>query len=205
LREPPRQVPVHRSGGAWRSSFRLMRDRTMTLALICRAGSAAQVATLVAFVPILCQDMHLAAWQVGGFITVNVMVMTSLQMPAGRLADRVAKAPLVVVGQLVAAAGMVCLPLADGFFWLSVLAVLMGLGSGLAMPAMTALVVARGKDMEAGMGLTMGLFNSAFSVGVVIGPVAAGWVGDLTIYTYAFDLAGAMCGLSALGLLFARE
>ena len=205
LREPPRSEPVRASGGGWRGSLFLMRDRTLALAMICRAGAAAQVATVVAFVPLLCEEMGLAAWQVGAFITVNVMVMTSLQMPAGRLADRMAKGPLVVGGQLVAAAGMVCLPLAHGFFWLAALAVLMGVGSGLALPAMTALVVARGKDLEAGMGLTMGLFNSAFSVGVVIGPVAAGWVGDLTVYTSAFYVAGAMCGLSALSLVFLKE
>lgn len=197
--------PVKLSAGAstegWPERLALLADRQLLAVFLARAGSAAQVGCLVAFLPLLGGSLGLAAWQVGLFITVNVFIMTGLQTPAGRLADRWPRGPLVVTGQMVSAAGMAALPFSSGFWAMMALAVVMGMGAGLSLPAMTAVVVARSKARGAGMGLAMGVYNSAFSLGVVVGPVAAGWLSDLSDFNAAFYLAAALCGGSAFLLM----
>lgn len=203
IKDPPRIQPAAQAKTGWRERFSVLADRELLAVFICRAGSAAQVGCLVAFLPLLGDSLGLSAWQVGGFITLNVAFMTLLQAPAGRLADRMARGPLVVSGQLISALGMAVLPFASSLWSLMALAVFMGLGTGLSLPAMTAIVVSRSKAQGAGMGLAMGVYNSAFSLGVVVGPVTAGVLSDLFNFHAAFYLAATLCAASALFLALA--
>lgn len=202
VQDPPRGAGGGRVENWWHG-LNLLADRRILAVFLARAGSAAQVGCLVAFLPLLGDALGLAAWQVGFFITLNVMIMTSLQTPAGRLADRWPRGPMVVAGQVVSAAGMAVLPFASGFWPLMGLAVAMGLGAGVALPAMTAMVVSHAKQRGAGMGLAMGVYNSAFSLGVVVGPVSAGALADLTDFNAAFFLGAALCAGGTLLLVLA--
>ena len=96
----------------------------------------------------------------------------------------------------VGAASFLLIMLADSFFWFLVSTGFFFLMTSLLMPALTALM-SRWNTMEQG-GLTMGLSNSAMSLGHIAGPLWGGFAFELII-SYAF-WSGATILLEGMGL-----
>lgn len=117
---------------------------------------------------------------------------------AGRIADRIGRRPPILVGLAVSAAGTVVLGLVGSLPLFLAVSLVTGLGSGLISPPANAAVAdvigrgARGGTVLAG-------FQMAADVGLVIGPVAAGLLVELSGYGAAFGLTGAV---AAVALLF---
>lgn len=187
----------------WGRQLALIRDRPMLAVFLCRSGQALGMGIFVAFLPVLSAGQGVSQTQVGFLLAVNVLAMTLLQGPAGRLADRWPRLPLAGWGQAVSGLGKLLLPLADGFWGLLGLVVLEGVGAGMSLPALTAFATARGRLLGEGMGLTMGFFTLALSLGVLLGPIIGGWLADLWDMAGAFYLAGTatLLGAAALGWL----
>lgn len=143
---------------------------------------------IMSFLPILAADMYLNATQIGVIISMNVLLNAVLQRPFGRLADRVSKMLLIVMGLLISAASLLAIPLAYDFFTLLALASLMGLGGALSIPAAMAIIVVEGRKY--GHGSLMGLFNSAMSLGMIVGPLLSGWIMDTVNINFVFYTSG---------------
>ena len=202
VREPPHDGKELQARG-YRAQLALLGQRGLLAVFLARAGHALGMGCFIAFLPLLGESKGLAGSQVGVLLAVNVLVMTALQAPAGWLADRLPRVPLAMASQSLAALSKACLPLMPGMHGLMVLAVLEGIGSGLALPPLTALAVAHGRQRGVGMGLTMGLFGLALSTGIFMGPVMGGLLTDWWGVGSAFYLAGVggCAGALALGLL----
>jgi predicted MFS family arabinose efflux permease len=106
--------------------------------------------------------------------------------PFGKLADKRSKTRLSILGTGLNVIALLGVTAARSLLELLVVCFIWGLGSALAVPAMTALVIERGKDLETGMGRSMGLFNLAFSAGIALGPIAFGRFYDLMKPSGAF-------------------
>lgn len=197
--EPPAGQRASEAVG-WARQWALIKDRPMLGVFLCRASQTLGMGVFVAFLPVLAEGQGVSQTQVGLLLFVNVLAMTLLQGPAGRLADRWARLPLAGWGQAVSGLGKFLLPLAGGFWGLLALVVLEGIGAGVSLPALTAYATARGRDLGAGMGLTMGFFTLALSLGVLLGPIIGGYLADLGGMAWAFYLAGAATLLGALAL-----
>jgi MFS family permease len=115
--------------------------------------------------------------------------MTALQPWAGRLADARSRLALTAWGQILAALAKGLMPLCGGFWGLLALNLLEGVGAGLALPALTALIVEHGRRLEAGHGAVMGLFTLALSLGVFLGPLVGGHLADVTAGKIGVDAA----------------
>ena len=59
-----------------------------------------------------------------------------------------------------------------------ILSLLMALGGGISLPAITAITVRHGKKMGYGMGMLMGLFYLAMATGLATGPILNGAIFD---------------------------
>ncbi|MCB2225772.1 MAG: MFS transporter [Desulfarculaceae bacterium] len=184
VKEPPKE---QRSGGkrGFREMWGLAQDRTFAAVLVARLGAAVGMSCFIAFMPVIATDHGLGNLQVGACLTANVVVMTLLQKPFGRLADKTSRLGLAVVGQMASGAMKMLIPFGTDFFWLMLLSMAEGVFAGMALPAMTALAISRGKALGQGMGLVTGSFTMALSVGVFFGPVTGGWVVDLTGHSAA--------------------
>ena len=134
---------------------------------------------------------------VGILLAVNILLMSLLGIPSGRIADRLSRRFLVVVGCLVSSMFLVTVPLGNTFGLLLVLAILGSVGSAIAIPAASALVVEQGKKY--GMGSSIALFSMAFSIGMVVGPITGGVIADFTGINSAFYF-GAVITLVGAGL-----
>ncbi|NMC48936.1 MAG: MFS transporter, partial [Desulfovibrio sp.] len=141
---------------------------TLMLAVFGRTACAA---CLIAFYPILlAKHLHGPTWLVGLLFAVPSLAACFCLPLCGRLADGFDRKTLTVAGM---AASSVCLALTGrmetvpGFLTIGVI---LGLGSGLSLPASMALASSMG-DRQ---GAIMGWFHGAANAGFVIGPVACG-------------------------------
>lgn len=199
IKEPAdRQAAVGQH--SMRNQLALAGDRPFLALLAARVGSAMGMGCFVAFLPVLATDAGLTNTQVGMLLFVNVIVMVVMQPISGWLTDKWRRLPLAVGGLVFSGLAKAALPFAHTFWLWAWLCALEGLAAGLALPPNTALAVRRGRQLGHGMGLTMGLFTMAMSVGVFVGPVAGGWLRDAWRPGAALWYGGAATVMGALAL-----
>ena len=142
----------------------------------------------MAFLPILGSGINITSSQVGIIVSVHIFLIALLQSPAGRLADRYSKLFLVLIGSIVAGLALLLTPIARNFWQLFFLSSLMGLGGATSMPSVAAITVEVGQRL--GMGVSMGLFNTAMSIGMIAAPLISGVVMDGLGVKSVFFVAG---------------
>jgi DHA1 family multidrug resistance protein-like MFS transporter len=196
----PKKVKQASGKGGWAEQLALLKDRPLLAVFLARSLSAAGMGCFVAFLPVLAAEKSLSNTELGWLLAVNVLVMTGLQKPCGWLADRWSRTGLAAMGLLLSGACKGMLPLPGDFQGLLMLCVLEGVAAGLALPSLTALAVSNGRRVGAGMGVTMGSFGMAMSLGVSIGPLAAGLLADWRGIDMVFYMAGGATILGAFCL-----
>jgi MFS family permease len=125
--------------------------------------------TQVAFLP-LHADSH--GLNPGVFFLVFAVLTTLVRGPAGRLSDQRGRAPVAVLGLLLAAVALVVLALSETLVGLAVAGAIYGTAYGTAQPALIAWSVDTVGDGERGRALAT--FYAAFEIGIAIGAVLAG-------------------------------
>jgi MFS transporter, DHA1 family, multidrug resistance protein len=200
--QPARAQP--RPGRALAAVARALRNPAYRAAAAANlADGFGAIGVRSAIVPLFVRDVlhRSAVWTGIGFGVVAVLNAAAL-LPAGRLADRLGRRPVIVAGCLVSAGGLVMLALLPGLGgYLAALAVF-GLGSGLLDVGPAAMM----GDILGGQGGTVvASYQMAGDIGAVTGPVSAGYLVDAASYGAAFGLAAAILGLAALISLAAPE
>ncbi|MBI3247264.1 MAG: MFS transporter [Deltaproteobacteria bacterium] len=152
------------------------------------------------FVPLLATHMlPLKTAQIGALISLNVLVSAVLQAPCGRLADRMNKAHLIVLGGTIGAIAFAAFPLSTSFWQLLVLSVFTGTATGVAFPAHTALAMENARGF--GMGTVMSFLLTVHSFGMTVCPVLFGMIADHFGLGSTFYGGGFFC-LVATGLCY---
>ncbi|MDR7523211.1 MAG: MFS transporter [Armatimonadota bacterium] len=132
-------------------------------------------------------------------ITASVALTT---IPAGRIADRLGRAPLVIAGTVLGALGMWLIPFSRHLTWLAAGGILLGSSYALTMPAWLALVTERAP--QGSLGLAVGASETVQGMGLVLGPLLGGLLWDTLgpqapfIASAAALSAGALLAASAL-------
>lgn len=126
------------------------------------------------FLPILMDKiLKLTGLQMGIIMSAAMVVTALLLKPMGHLSNKLNHRWLVIVGGSMTAFLTFCLPIAGTFGQLLTLSIGIGLFSAVSLPASSALLVKEGNLY--GMGLAMGIFNGAMSLGTVLAPLAGGF------------------------------
>jgi MFS transporter, DHA1 family, multidrug resistance protein len=195
LLPPTREEPVlkrTRPPLRWRV---LLADRLIGGLFAFRLAYTASIGVIWGFLPILADtELQLSSSRIGTLVMMGVLISGAVQLPMGKLADKINRPAMVVVGGLLAALAMVAYQQAYSFEYLMVVSTLFGLGGGIAMPALMAMAVIKGKQTQS-MGSVIALLTMGHSIGMLIGSLGAGLMMDW------FDLRGAFF-LGAL-LMFA--
>ena len=201
-RHRPERSPRQRSAVAEIASA--LRDRAYRAAAAANlADGFGTIGVRSAIVPLFVRDiLHRSAiWTGVGFLVVAAINAGTL-LPAGRLADRFGRRPVIVSGCLVAAGGMALLALLSGLGgYLAGLAVL-GLGSGFLDVGPGAML---GDILNGQGGTVVATYQMAGDIGAVTGPVTGGYLVDVASYGAAFGVTAGVLGLAAVLGLFAPE
>ncbi len=166
-----------------------------------RTVTAIQTGLWFSFLPLLAVEiLGINQSRVGVVIAVYMLVNSLVQVPFGRLADRYRKRVLIVWSGLLTSLAFAALMFVQNFAELILVSAFVGIAGALAQPALSAIAAEEGK--QCGMGAVMGLLSMAFSLGMMLGPVLAGFLSEILGLRLIFCF-GAVAGLLGTGM-FAR-
>ncbi|NIQ37766.1 MAG: MFS transporter [Proteobacteria bacterium] len=182
------------------SSWSMFREPAIRGIFLFRFLYSVTVGLLWSFLPIFAHNfLGLNSSRIGVLVSLNVLVATVLQAPCGFLADRLSKKGLVAIGGGMGAIGFSLIPLSKRFVEIFGISLLLGVSGGIAMPALMALAVEAGKRTE-GMGRLMSFFVMAHSLGMIVGPLMAGLIGEVASVSTVFFI-GALIGVVGVAAL----
>ena len=159
---------------------------------------------LFTFLPIFATVyIGLSSTLIGVLLAVTILLMSLLQLYAGKVADRFSRRAMVIVGGLISLSFLALIPQAHNFWQLLILCALGGLGGAISMPATSALTVEEGRKF--GMGSTIAMVFMAMSIGMVIGPILGGVIIDtINIRSVFYFAAGAALVGTSLFIRFTK-
>lgn len=162
----------------------ILKDKTVQAMFIFRLMNAYGVAALMGFLPLLAEKINVTVFQIGFVVSANLVVASVFQRYFGILADKSDKVAMAMAGSLMVVIGLALIPLSTNFYTLLLFNMLMGLGSAVAIPPLSAITAQLGRKL--GMGSVMGLFNTAFGIGGGVGPIVAGLIMLATGLAFVF-------------------
>jgi len=169
----------------------LIRHDHIKSVLIMAFVSVALFAVFMSFLPSIAIKDFVDMIHIGFIISVAIFTAGLLQVPFGRLADRydhLSKLLQAGAGISVSMAAIFFLPFCPDFRALFLSGCFVGLGAGIATPALSSLSVGIGQKV--GMGRWMGIFWAAMSAGLVAAPITAGIIMDRLGIDSAFYATG---------------
>jgi DHA1 family multidrug resistance protein-like MFS transporter len=173
-------------------------------ALVCLVGlinAVVRTGGLFGVVPVLAvTKLDLGPGVVGAALAVGSVLGLLASYPAGWLADRHGRKPIIVPSALATAGAFLVFCAAPSFFWFGVACVIWGVASAVngAAPAAYA-----ADNAQPGMNAAaMSAYRMLSDVGYVIGPIGLGLVVDGFGAEAALAVAAVLVG--GVGLLFAR-
>ncbi len=177
----------------------VLQDKEMAGLFFFRLAYAACIGVIWSFLPVLADlEFSLSSSSIGILVAIGVFSSGLLHVPMGLMADRVNRKMMVVAGGLIITYAIFSFDWADSYGDLLSASIFFGLGGGIAMPALMAMAVLKGSEID-GMGSVMGLLAMAHSLGMLAGSLLAGLMMDVSRLRNAFP-AGAVMMMLCLGL-----
>lgn len=196
----PREIGILKNMG-----HMFQRKRSFGI-LLARFASVLMIVPAMAFLP-----MIMAPWpnststHMGIVMACRTLVNGVLQIPFGRLADRVDKKILLLIGSICTSAALFLIPSMASFEAMLLAYLFLGCSEAVLWPVLGAYASEEGRN-HFGHGAMMGVFNLAMSAGVFAGALFAGTSTDHWGLTMAFHLiATANLLLTLPALAFIRR
>ena len=152
------------------------------------------------FVPIyLDQQFLLNKYEIGLVLGAFGFSMAITHIPAGRLADRFGRRPLLIIAWVLGLASTLIMGLAFALPLFLIGLFGYGLTAFVASPLSSYVTAARG---EWPVGTVLSLTTATFGMGMVLGPITGGWIGDHYGMRMSFFVAAVIFLLSNVFLIF---
>ena len=154
------------------------------------------------FQPIYLKSLGSDEQQIGLILGAFGVAMAITHIPAGRLADRIGRRPLLFTAWIVGLIATVIMALARTLPMFVVGMLIYGLTAFVASPLSSYVTAARGKwSVTTALSLTTVMFNT----GMVLGPVSGGWIGDNYGLRTVYFVAAGFFVVSTICILFIRK
>ncbi len=127
------------------------------------------------FQPIYLKELGSNEQQIGLILGAFGAAMAITHIPAGRLADRIGRRPLLVFAWITGLASTVIMALARELPLFIVGMMGYGLTAFVASPLGSYVTTARGNWS---VGTALSMTTATFNMGMVLGPITGGWIGD---------------------------
>ena len=151
------------------------------------------------FVPIYLDNQFLLSkYEIGLVLGAFGFFMAITHIPAGRLSDRIGRRPLLIAAWVLGLVSTVImgLALALPFYLIGLFGY--GLTAFVSSPLSSYVTAARGRLP---IGTVLSLSTATFAMGMVLGPITGGWIGDQFGMRMSFFVAAAMFALSNVFIL----
>ena len=160
------------------------------------------VGSVLPILPLFLRERGGSYAMVGVVVGANLVAQFIAQYPAGRLSDRVGRAPLMIGGLVVAGAAIAAFALPLSIGWLIGLRFIQGLGAAAFRPGARALVADLVPEGE--RGIAYGWLSGADTAGLIFGPALGG---VLAVFGRAvvFEVTGLAMLLAAVVVAFALD
>lgn len=191
----PRSSSIHKNAPPLDIPFTTMlQSRSVMGICFYRFASAFCRGSIMAFLPLYAHNaLKLNGSQIGLVTASSILLTAVLQLPFGKLADRLNRKMLVLWGSILYFSIVPLIPYTLNFSQILLLNIILGFFGALSLPAASAMILREGKQF--GMGSTMAIFNVAMSAGLAVGPLVSGIILDL------LGLPEVFYGCTILGLL----
>ncbi len=184
---PPKKVVGLKRG----LDFRPFQDREVVGLIAGRSFVEVGRGIFSALMPLIGSSLlGLSSSQTGFVVTLRSAMESVMQPVSGRLSDRVNRRYICIVGFIVMPTALFLTPWATSFITLGLVAVLLGLGAGTAVPAASAIAVDKGRKF--GMGSMMGIDSTAQALGMACGSTLGGTLMEAYSMSVAFRAAAAV-------------
>jgi MFS family permease len=184
----------------------ILQSRSIMAICFYRFANAFCRGSIMTFLPLYAHNsLQLNGRQIGLVISSGILLTTVFLLPFGKLADKLNRKMLVILGSILYFVIVPFIPHTLSFIQILTLNIILGLFGALSLPAASALIVKEGKQY--GMGQTMAIFNVAMSLGLGVGPLASGVVLDiwgLSGVFYFCTILGFL-GIGIVALLFSKR
>lgn len=168
------------------SFFTLLKQRKQLicggLALLFGFGLAATGS----FIAPLAQERQLSF--ISFYYIAYSCAAVGVRFVAGRLADRLGEKQIIPWGLILAASGLLLMPLVHSNLPLLALGFIFGIGHGLLFPSLNAMAVRN--EPYAVRGKITGIFTGGIDAGIFCGSLLLGVIGELAGYSVLFICAG---------------
>jgi len=151
------------------------------------------------FLPLLVTvNMARPATDAGLAVAILGLAGSALMIPGGTFSDRYGRKPAILIGMGFSFVGLIIYALAPAFWVVLAATGIRALGNALARPAATALIA--DTTPHARQGMVMGVYGEFENVGMMGGPIVAGFVWGIAGISAAFLV---VAGSVAIGLILA--
>ena len=154
------------------------------------------------FQPIYLKSLGSNEQQIGFILGAFGAAMAITHIPAGRLADRIGRRPLLFTAWIMGLVATVIMAMATALPMFVAGMMVYGLTAFVASPLSSYVTAARGKwSVTTALSLTTVMFNT----GMILGPVTAGWIGDNFGLRTIYFVAAGFFVLSTICILFVQK
>ena len=154
------------------------------------------------FQPIYLEELGADPILIGTILGGFGLAMTISHIPAGYLADRIGRKPLIVAAWFTGTVSAWIMAAANSLTFFVVGLFLYGLTLFVMSPLQSYLTAARGNFS---VGRVITLMSASFNLGAVIGPILGGRIGDQFGLRQTYTVAGVIFFLSLIVMLFIRS
>ena len=185
----------------------ILLNRKMRGVLLVRIGMMFAMVPSFVFLPVIMSEtIGASGTLIGIVITCRTLLGAFLQSPCGWLADRYNRSILTIMSVLSVSIVVSVFGFATTLPQLMFIFILLGVFESLFMPTTSALAMESGQQF--GMGATMGVFNTALTLGMFIGSISAGFLIDQFGFDIAFLIIGSIVActcFASIPMLLNRE
>ena len=153
------------------------------------------------FQPLYLQELGANPVMIGAIMSVIGVAMGAAHLPAGYLADRFGRRPMLILAWVLGTIAAWIMALSKSLPAFVLGSSLYGLTSFVMVPLYSYVTAARG-NWSVGRALT--LISAIYNIGAILGPVLGGWVGERSGLRANFQVAAFIFIFSSLMILLIR-
>ena len=153
------------------------------------------------FQPLYLQELGANPVQIGDILSIVSITMAVAHLPAGFLADRLGRRPMMIAAWLVGTFSTWIMALATNLPWFVVGSAVYGLTSFVVGPMYSYVTAVRGR-WSVSRALTT--ISATYNVGAVLGPLLGGWLSSQAGLRTNFFIAAGFFVFSSIMILFIR-